>query len=350
MTYTGETSCQGEFIGGMFWDGRATGWTLNDPLAEQAQGPFLNRLEMNTPHLISLCMKVRRSAYANLFREVWGPQSLRCFPCKYTQAFYTAHFQEIFNRIAKSIASFERSNEMNPFNSKFDDFWRNAEAAGLRVSSINPTNLPSYQNLGLMPMELNGLLIFNTKGKCAVCHPLQTNYGSAYPLFTDFKYHNLGIPKNPLNPFYSMPRIWNPNGFDWIDSGLGGFLAKTRGASDSLGFPRDYRTFAAENYGKHKTPTLRNIDKRPFPEFVKSYGHNGYFKSIMEIVHFYNMRDVQPICTGGVGENPPFNCTPKPEVPYNINMTDMGNLGLTQQEGMALIAFLKTLSDSSTTP
>src|ERR1035437_9593026 len=35
------------WVGGMFWDGRATGWTLNDPLAEQAQGPFLNPLEQN---------------------------------------------------------------------------------------------------------------------------------------------------------------------------------------------------------------------------------------------------------------------------------------------------------------
>ena len=45
--------------------------------------------------------------------------------------------------------------------------------------------------------------------------------------------------------------------------------------------------------GKHKVPTLRNVDLRNGPEgFVKAFGHNGYFKSLEEIVHFYNTRDV----------------------------------------------------------
>jgi len=78
-------------------------------------------------------------------------------------------------------------------------------------------------------------------------------------------------------------------------------------------------------------PTLRNVDKRPFPEFVKAYGHNGYFKSLQEIVHFYNTRDV--------GSWPP------PEVPQNINKAELGDLGLTDDDEAALVAFLKTLSD-----
>ena len=41
-------------------------------------------------------------------------------------------------------------------------------------------------------------------------------------------------------------------------------------------------------------PTLRNVDKRPRPDFIKAYGHNGYFKSLKEIVHFYNTRDALP--------------------------------------------------------
>jgi cytochrome c peroxidase len=83
--------------------------------------------------------------------------------------------------------------------------------------------------------------------------------------------------------------------------------------------------------GKFKVPTLRNVDKRPFENFVKAYGHNGYFKSLHEIVRFYNTRDVDK--------------WPSPEVNHNINTNDMGNLGLTAEEEDALVAFMKTLTD-----
>jgi hypothetical protein len=46
--------------------------------------------------------------------------------------------------------------------------------------------------------------------------------------------------------------------------------------------------------GRFRVPTSRNVDKRPRPDFVKAYGHNGYFESLKEIVHFYNTRDVLP--------------------------------------------------------
>ena len=79
-------------------------------------------------------------------------------------------------------------------------------------------------------------------------------------------------------------------------------------------------------------PTLRNVDARPSASFVKAYGHNGYFKSLEEIVHFYNTRDVP-----GAG-------WPAPE--YAANMTsEVGNLGLTPAEEEAIAAFLKTLTD-----
>ena len=64
------------WIGGMFWDGRATGWTLDDPLAEQAQGPFLNPVEQNMPSEAEVVCRVRQSWYASLFKFVWGPRSL----------------------------------------------------------------------------------------------------------------------------------------------------------------------------------------------------------------------------------------------------------------------------------
>jgi cytochrome c peroxidase len=198
---------------------------------------------------------------------------------------------------------------------------------------INGMNWSKFRGKGLTDTELKGLAVFNTKGKCSDCHWLQPMHGSPYPLLTDFRYHNLGMPRSPENPFYGMPRRWNPDGESWIDAGLGGFLASTD----------DYGEFAAENMGKHKTPSLRNVDKRPYPEFVKAYGHNGYFKSIAEIVHFYNLRDVLPVCDGeGV---PGATCFPAPEVSENVDRTRLGNLELTPEEGMALIQFLKTLDD-----
>ena len=120
-----------------------------------------------------------------------------------------------------------------------------------------------------------------------------------------------------------MPPEFNPEGMNWIDPGLGGFLASVP----------DYATYATENLGKHKVPTLRNVDKRPYPGLVKAYGHNGYFKSLKEIVHFYNTRDV-------VTAN-----WPPPEVPMNVNTSELGNLGLSDAEEDAIVAFMHTLSD-----
>ncbi len=78
-------------------------------------------------------------------------------------------------------------------------------------------------------------------------------------------------------------------------------------------------------------PTLRNVDQRPYDGFVKVYGHNGVFKSLEEIVHFYNTRDVE--------------AWPAPEVSENVNTDELGNLGLTAAEEAAIVAFMKTLSD-----
>ena len=110
---------------------------------------------------------------------------------------------------------------------------------------------------------------------------------------------------------------------NWVDKGLGGFLegsAKYAGA-------------ASANLGKHKVPTLRNVDLRPSPDFVKAYMHNGFFKDLQAVVHFYNTRDVSP------------EKWPAPEVSDNLNTTEMGNLGLTAADEAAVVLFMKTLSD-----
>jgi len=302
------------WVGGMFWNGRATGWTLGDPLAEQAQGPFLNPLEQNNPNAKMVCINVRRSAYAGLFEEVWGAGSLDCSKNGLAMT---------YEYIARAIAAYERSAEVNPFSSKFDLFYDNATGAGLDVKMIDVDNYAMYTGYGLEDDEVYGLALFNDedKGKCALCHTLDA--GSAgYPLFTDFTYDNLGVPKNPANPFYTMPPKWNPDGYAWIDYGLGGFL-------QSADYPAD--VYEPE-LGKHKVPSLRNVDKRPYPEFVKTFGHNGYFKSLEEITHFYNTRDVDP-------------AWPEPEYADTVNQDELGNLGLTADEEAGIVLFMTTLSD-----
>jgi len=274
------------WIGGMFFDGRATGWTLGDPLAEQAQGPFLNPVEQNNANPGLVILKVMLSDYADLFEEVWGTGSLDLKDVYGT-----------YERIARSISAYEKSSEVNPFTSKYDYY-----LAG---------------KVELTDLEASGLELFEGKAMCSACH---LSEGDS-PLFTDFTYDNLGVPKNPENPFYDMPRKWNPDGQDFIDYGLGDFL-KSAGYS-----PEVYES----ELGKHKVPTLRNVDMRPYPEFVKSYGHNGFFKSLEEIVHFYNTRDVED--------------WPDPEVPMNVNTDELGDLGLTSEEEAAIVAFMKTLTD-----
>lgn len=84
--------------------------------------------------------------------------------------------------------------------------------------------------------------------------------------------------------------------------------------------------------GKMKVPTLRNVDKRPNPGFVKAFGHNGYFKSLKEIIHFYNTAAVS-------------GRWPAPEVPKNLSRRELGRLGLSEREEDAIVAFLRTLTD-----
>jgi cytochrome c peroxidase len=300
------------FVGGMFWDGRATGEELGDPLAEQAMGPFLNKLEQNNADEKSVIEIVQESNYANLFKKVWGPKSLDS----------KKDIHGTYVRIARSIAAFERSAEVNPFNSKFDDFWYNAKAKGLDVEAIDESNWKKYRKLGLEDEEVKGLMLFNTKGLCAECHVL-TSVDGKPPVFTDFTYDNLGVPKTPDNPFYTMGKKWNPDGKKWIDKGLGGFLEGTE----------KYKNYATENYGKQKVPTLRNVDLRPSDGFVKAFMHNGFFKTLKEVVNFYNTRDVD-------GAD-----WPPPEVSENVNVDELGDLGLTPEEEDAIVLFMKTLSD-----
>ena len=166
----------------------------------------------------------------------------------------------------------------SPFTSKYD-YWLKGQAK-------------------LTGQEQRGLELFNGKAKCANCHN--------GPCFTDFTYDNLGVPTQPGQP------VLQRAGLEPRRRGLGrhgpGRLPQGRGVSP--------RRSTWPEWGKQKVPTLRNVALAPDKKFVKAYGHNGYFKSLEEIVHFYNTRDV-----AGAG-------WPPPEVAANVNTTELGNLGL----------------------
>jgi cytochrome c peroxidase len=124
----------------------------------------------------------------------------------------------------------------------------------------------------------------------------------------------------------------------YVDHGIGGFL-------DSASSPNKEWTQRAPRFdGRFRTPTLRNVDKRPRPDFVKAYMHNGYFKSLKEVVHFYNTRDTLPRCTDPLDPRAGTGCWPAPEISTNEDRT-VGNLGLREQEENSIVAFLKTLTD-----
>jgi cytochrome c peroxidase len=315
----------GEFVGGNFWDGRATGERLRSPAAEQALGPFLNPVEHNMPDARAVCSHVARSRYAWLFEEVWGP-----IDCS------DAGLATTYDRIGLSIAAYEGSSEVSPFNSRFDDYWRACLAAG---NSAEVCGLAEGEKMTLDPQgiltdkEWHGLIEFGEY--CSGCHDSTTGTYDQPPLFTNFQFANLGVPRNPLNPFYRMDRVYlddgsaiNPEGADWVDLGLGGFL-RTRS---------EWAHLAEVNDGKHRTPTVRNVDKRPGLGVAKAYMHNGALKTLTEVVQFYNTRDV------------PSANWPPPEVDRNVN-TDLfegfplGNFELDDDAVEAVVAFLKTLSD-----
>lgn len=297
------------FIGGNFWDGRATGERLGSPAAEQAQGPFLNPLEQALPDAAAVITRICASSYRAMFTQVCGADA--CEAAKVNAA---------YDCVGLAVAAYEGSSEVNQYSSKYDAFLAGA--------------------VKLTKQEKDGLNLFKGKGKCANCHVLDPGPQGEPPLLTDFTFDNLGIPRNPDNPFYAAAPEFNPAGFKWIDLGLGGFLASRA----------DLAPFKAANYGKHKVPTLRNVDKwdPSLGDKVKAYGHNGYFKTLWQIVHFYNTRDAKPPCLNDftpVKDALAQGCWPRPEIPVNVNTKELGDLKLTQAQEDAIVAFMQTLSD-----
>jgi cytochrome c peroxidase len=283
---------EGLYVGGQFLDGRAA------TLEEQAKGPFLNPLEMANPGKHSVVEKVRRAAYSREFDSVFGKGALD-------------DSGQAYERIVEALAAFERSPQFSPFSSKYDA-WLAGKAK-------------------LSKQEMRGLRLFEAedKGNCAACHPSKPGPKGEPPLFTDFTYDNLGVPRNPDNPFYKLPAQLNPAGLQWVDRGLGATVNKR------------------SEDGKFKVPTLRNID------LTGPYMHNGYFKTLRGTVVFYNDRDKKPLCSENrVTEAAALKqqCWPAPEVITNVNHDELGDLGLSEREIDDIVAFMKTLTDGWRAP
>jgi cytochrome c peroxidase len=314
---------EGLWIGGQFWDGRATGDVLGDPLADQALGPFLNPVEMANTSKAQVIADVAASDYADLFEQVWGSGSLDDVEAAYDQ-------------VALSIAAFERSQLFGQFSSKYDFYLqaclaaggdmndcaigkgKTAEKAGKKIFSKE-----EWYGMQLFMGENNndGILDKGEGAMCSACHvadwtpdpgnvvvPSWSPDGLVPPMFTDFTFDNLGVPKNTE---YPLPAISPP------DLGLGPIV----------GDP--------DENGKFKVMTLRNIG------LTAPYAHNGLFKSLKEITHLYNTRDVPGALKGGED-------WPPPEYPATVNADELGNLGLSDDDEDALVEFMKTLSDGWT--
>lgn len=290
----------GLYVGGQFWNGRA------NTLADQAAGPPLNPVEMAMPDKWAVVDRLRTSTapdpdYQTMFSEVYsidlGAVAVYDPAFDPTVENYPPGVLEAYDRMAKSIGEFEKTEQFTQFDSKYDYY-----LAGM---------------VALTKQEEKGLKLFNGKGQCALCHlsapTLATDGVSPFPpLFTDFTYDNLGVPQNVNIP--GQP----------IDLGLG--------ARADINDPLQL--------GKHKVMSLRNIELTP------PYGHNGVFQTLEQIVHFYNTRDALPaVCIDNNDPDFGISCWPAPEVLVNVNTAELGNLNLSPDHEADIVAFMKTLTD-----
>ena len=385
---------QGAFFGGNFWDSRATGYQLQSPDAQQSQGPPVDTQEMGLPDTACIVFRLSHAVYRPLFEQIWGAGSFNIkFPPNTEEICETpggaakfgsdtqpvklnpedrALSNDDYNHWAQAVSFFERGNDVSPFTSKFDSYL--AFLAG---------NMSAYQ---LTPDEKAGYDLFRGKANCNSCHldgrstaptppppegtaPNSEDTGAAAstrPLFTCFGSSNLGLPLNPRDAIYyqDKPDFFgftpNPLGFGFRDLGLGTFLRSGPGSWPNPN--SDWVQFAPTSDGQMQTSTARDVamsppscptTEAPGPYFQKEFFHNGYIKSLKQLVHFYNTRDVYPFpvtsghCPPGTTEK--VDCWPMPEVPNNVDMT-VGKLGLTDHEEDLIVIFMQTLTDGFTTP
>jgi cytochrome c peroxidase len=379
---------QASFFGGNFWDSRATGYLLRNPDAEQSQHPPVDTQEMGNPDTACIVFKLSKAKYRPLFEQVWGKGSLNIrFPgeaediCEIpggAAIFGTNNTplrlspedrlraNEAYNHWGQSIDAYEQSVQVSAFSSKFD-----AYLAGAYTLTAD---------------EKAGYDLFRGKGNCNSCHldgrstaptppppqgtaPNGEDTGATAltaPLFTCFGSSNLGLPLNPRDAIYYQDKpdpygfTPNPSGFGFRDLGLGSFLRSVAAPNPNS----TWTQFAPKSDGLMQTSSARNVamtpsqcptTEAPGPYFQKEFFHNGYIKSLKQLVHFYNTRDKRGYaynvtsghCPKGTTEK--VDCWPKPEVPNNIDMT-IGDLGLSDREEDLIVVFLRTLTDGFTRP
>jgi len=339
------------FVGGLFWDGRA-----ND-LADQATFPLQNPNEMNNvAHNLGdpamVVQEVSRGQTGQLFMQLYG------------DGVFSRPTADLFNLVTGAIAAFEQSTEVSPFTSKYDAYLLGkvtlapAEMEGLRLVTGSETGRP-----GGPPHAKTAL--------CVACHGIPSDPSQGPDLWTNTCYANVGAPRNPNNPYYRQtnavtdPLGYNPEGSDYIDLGLGGSYYPTLGLPPgNFGPGSDGRGDYLAINGTFKASTFRNAGKRPGAAFVKAYLHNGVFKSLKQVVHFYNTRNL----TTAPGEVIDFTrqnpyeglqgapLWPSPEYLSADTLQNpsglpgsaggqVGNIGLTDKEEDDIVAFLNTLSD-----
>lgn len=281
---------EGTPSGGQTRDGRAPS------LAAQAAVPFVAPHEMaNTKEAIVATIKA--GPYAAQFKQVFG-------------AAIFDDVEQAFARVIFAVQQYQLEDpQFHPFDSKYDQF------------------LAGKASLG--EAELRGLALFNRpdKGNCAACHTSARGANGAAPLFTDFSFDNLGVPRNAAikataNPAYFDLGLCGPDRLDLAD-----------------------RT---DLCGAFQVPTLRNVATR------KVFFHNGSFSQLSEVVRFYVQRDTNPgdwyPQVGGVVEK--FNDLPAAyrgnvntsEAPYNRRLGEQP--ALSSAEIADVVAFLRTLTDA----
>jgi cytochrome c peroxidase len=373
----------GAFFGGNFWDGRATGMKLQAPDAEQAQGPPVDPMEMGFADTACIAFRLLSAPYRQLFELVWGADFDIRFPANTAEICATpngaARFggsatpialsptdrtkaTNIYDHWGQSLSFLESSNDISPFNSKYD-----------------AATLPATPTYTFTADEAAGQALFDGKANCNSCHldGLATGATGGTPpgtpvVFTCFGFSNLGLPLNPRLPLFyeSTPDGFrftpNPDGLQYRDLLLGNFL---RSGPQSWPDPNqpEWLSHAPGSDGQAQTMTARDValtppqcptteagqvdaNGKPIPYFQKAFFHNGYIKSLKQLVHFYNTRDAFPLtppvtsghCPSGTVEK--VNCWPMPEVSNNEDMT-VGNLQLTDQEENQIVIFLQALTD-----
>ena len=270
----------GNYKGGMFHDGR------EPDLAGQAGGPPLNPIEMGIPDKTTFAGRLRENpAYISAFETLFGTGTLDDPDAAY----------EAFRQ---SVAAFEQTPLFAPFDSKYDRFLRGEE----KLSDAE---------------ELGRLLFFSQQfTNCNQCHQLQTSQISREETFSNYEFHNIGIPVNVA------ARTANGVGEDHVDPGL---------VNNPL-------VDDPAQLGKFRVPTLRNV------AVTGPYMHNGIFKDLRTTVVFYNKYNSK---ASDAQTNPETGMpwgTPEVEGTLSLEELEHGP-ALDTKRIDALVAFLKTLTD-----